>query len=67
MTLFLTVLGASVLGTFCVNIIILWGIGFLARRAEKERLKALEDLQKTYSDLAQKERERMEKYAKMEG
>ena len=67
MTLFLTILGASALGTFCGNIGLFWVIGTMAKRAEKAQKAELARLQQGYLEMVERERERIERYAKMEG
>lgn len=67
MTLFFTILGASALGTFCGNFGLFWIIGTMAKRQEKKQLEELQKLQQGYLDMVQREKARMENYAKMEG
>jgi hypothetical protein len=67
MTLFFTVLGACALGTFCANLGLLWVLGILAQRQEKKQREQLRKLQEGYLEMAQRERQRLENYAKMEG
>jgi len=67
MTLFLTVLGACALGTFCANLSLFWLLGVLAQRQEKKQREQLRKLQEGYLEMAQRERTRLENYAKMEG
>lgn len=67
MTLFFTILGASALGTFCGNVSLFWFIGNMAKRQEKKQLEELQKLQQGYLDMVQREKARMENYAKMEG
>lgn len=67
MTLFFTILGASALGTFCGNFGLFWAIGTMAKRQEKKQLEELQKLQQGYLDMVQREKARMENYAKMEG
>ena len=67
MTLFFTLLGASALGTFCGNLGLFWIIGTMAKRQEKKQLEELQKLQQGYLDMVQREKTRMENYAKLEG
>lgn len=67
MTLFFTILGASALGTFCGNIGLFWVIGTMAKRQEKAQREELEKLQQGYLEMVQREKKRMENYARMEG
>ena len=67
MTLFFTILGASALGTFSANMGLFWVIGTMAKRQEKKQLEELQKLQQGYLEMAQRERTRMENYARMEG
>jgi hypothetical protein len=67
MTLFFTVLGACALGTFCANLSLFWLLGVLAQRQEKKQREQLRKLQEGYLEMAQRERTRLENYAKMEG
>lgn len=61
--IFLSVLA----GTFLGNLGVLWVIGAMAKRAEKKQLEELKRLQQGYLDMAQRERTRLENYARMEG
>jgi hypothetical protein len=67
MTLFFTILGASALGTFCGNLGLFWVIGTMAKRQERAQRAELERLQQGYLEMVQREKARMENYAKMEG
>ena len=67
MTLFFTILGASALGTFCGNVGLFWVIGNMAKRQEKKQLEELQKLQQGYLDMVEREKKRMENYARMEG
>jgi hypothetical protein len=64
--LFLTILSASLLGTFLGNFGLFYLIGQQARKAEKAQLAELQQLQQGYLDMVHRERKRMENYAKME-
>ena len=67
MTLFFTILGASALGTFCGNVGLFFLIGNMAKRQEKKQLEELQKMQQGYLDMVQREKTRMENYARMEG
>ena len=67
MTLFFTVLGATALGTFCANVGLLWVVGTMAKRQEKKQQENLERMQQGYLEMVERERNRMENYARMEG
>ena len=67
MTLFLTILGATALGTFCGNVGLFFLIGTMARRQERKQLQELQRLQQGYLDMVEREKKRMENYARMEG
>lgn len=67
MTLFFTILGASVLGTFLGNTAVFWLIGLMAQRQQEKQKEELARLQSQFLEMRQKEVERMERYAKMEG
>jgi len=67
MTLFLTILGATALGTFCGNVGLFFLIGTMARRQERKQLQELQRMQQGYLDMVEREKKRMENYARMEG
>jgi len=67
MTLFFTVLGATALGTFCANTLLFWVLGNLAKKQEEKQKEELAKLQRDFLEMRQKEVERMQRYAKMEG
>ena len=67
MTLFLTATLASALGTFLGNLILAWFIGAVIQRHEEKKAKLMAQANKEYMDAVQKEVERMQKYAKLEG
>ena len=67
MTLFFTVLGATALGTFSANVGLLWVVGTMAKRQERKQQEELQKLQQGYLDMVNKERTRLENYARMEG
>ncbi len=57
----------SLLGSFLGNISVFWVIGLMAKRAEEKQKEELLNLQNQFLEMRQKEAERMERYAKMEG
>ena len=71
MTLFLTILGASTLGTFIGNTAVFWAIGAMAQRQAKiqatQQREELARLQAEFLEMRQREIERMQRYAKLEG
>ena len=67
MTLFFTVLGATALGTFSANVGLLWVVDTMAKRQERKQQEELQKLQQGYLDMVNKERTRLENYARMEG
>ena len=67
MTLFFTILGASALGTFCGNVGLFFVIGTMAKRQQEAQQKELSKLQEQFLEMRQKEAERMQRYARMEG
>jgi len=64
---FLAVALGCLLGSFVGNVSVFWVIGLMAKRAEKKQLEELQKLQQGYLEMAQRERTRLENYAKMEG
>ena len=64
---FLAVALGSLLGSFIGNMGVFWVIGFMAHRAEKKQLQELQKLQQGYLEMVEREKKRMENYAKMEG
>jgi len=64
---FLAVALGSLLGSFLGNVGVFWVIGLMAQRAEKKQLAELQKLQQGYLDMVEREKQRMENYAKMEG
>lgn len=67
MSLILSLTVASAVGTLLGNMGLFWVIGTMAKRQEKKQLEELQKLQQGYLEMAQRERTRMENYAKMEG
>jgi membrane protein DedA with SNARE-associated domain len=64
---FLAVAAGSLLGSFLGNMGVFWVIGAMAQRAERKKLEELHKLQQSYLEMVERERTRLEKYAKMEG
>jgi hypothetical protein len=63
---FLVVSLGSLLGSFLGNVGVFWVIGAMAKKAEKKQLEDLQKLQQGYLDMVEREKKRMENYAKME-
>jgi membrane protein DedA with SNARE-associated domain len=66
MTLALT-FAATVLGSVVGNLVVFYILGVMAKRVEREQREELERLQQGYLEMVDKERARMEAYARMEG
>jgi membrane protein DedA with SNARE-associated domain len=66
MTLVLT-FTATVLGSVVGNLVVFYILGAMAKRVEKQQMEELERLQQGYLEMVDKERKRMENYARMEG
>ena len=64
---FLLVAAGSFLGTLLGNLSLFYIIGLVAQRKEKKQLEELQKMQQGYLEMDQRERERLEKYAAMEG
>lgn len=64
---FLLIASGSFLGTLLGNLGLFWIIGTMAKRQEKKQLEELQKLQQGYLDMVEREKKRMENYAKMEG
>jgi hypothetical protein len=64
---FLAVALGSLLGSFLGNVGVFWVIGAMAKKAEKKQLEELQKLQQGYLNMVEREKKRMENYAKMEG
>ena len=64
---FLAVAAGAAIGSFLGNTAVFWVIGMMAERNQKKQQAELEELQKGYLDMVQREKTRMENYAKMEG
>ena len=63
---FLAVATGAAIGSFLGNTMVFWVIGLMAQRNEKKQQAELEELQKGYLDMVQREQTRMQNYAKME-
>jgi membrane protein DedA with SNARE-associated domain len=66
MTLALT-FAATVLGSVVGNLVVFYILGAMAKRVEKQQREELERLQQGYLEMVDRERKRMENYARMEG
>lgn len=64
---FLIVAAGSFLGTLFGNLGLFFLIGAIAQRKEKKQLEELQKMQQGYLEMVQRERDRLEKYAQMEG
>ena len=63
---FLAIAAGAAIGSFLGNTAVFWVIGIMAQRNEKKQRAELEELQKGYLDMVQREQTRMKNYAKME-
>ena len=63
---FLAITAGAAIGSFLGNTAVFWVIGIMAQRNEKKQRAELEELQKGYLDMVQREQTRMKNYAKME-
>ncbi len=63
----LAVAVGSFIGTLAGNLGLFWVIGRMAQRQEKKQREELQRLQNEFLEMRQKETERMQRYAKMEG
>ena len=66
MLLTLSIILGSALGTFLGNLALFSLIGMMAQRQEKANHEKLQELQRGYLDMVNKEAERMKRYASME-
>jgi hypothetical protein len=64
---FLAVALGSLIGSFLGNVTVFMVIGTMAKKVEKKQLEELQKMQKGYLDMVQREKTRMENYARMEG
>jgi hypothetical protein len=58
---------ATVLGSVVGNLIVFYVLGAMAKRVERQQREELERLQQGYLEMVEKEKKRMENYARMEG
>ena len=63
----LSVALGSFVGTLLGNLGLFWIIGTMAKKAEAQQKEKLEELHTAFLEARQKEVERMQRYAKMEG
>jgi hypothetical protein len=66
MTLALT-FAATVLGSVVGNLVVFYILGAMAKRVERQQREELERLQQGYLEMVEKERVRLENYARLEG
>ena len=64
---FLLYLLASALGTFIGNFALFWVIGIQAQRAQKVQRDEMRRVHASYLEMVEREKKRIENYAKMEG
>ena len=64
---FLLIASGSFLGTLLGNLALFYIIGRVAQHKEKKQLEELQKMQQGYLEMVQRERDRLEKYAAMEG
>ena len=64
---FLLYLLASTLGTFIGNFVLFWIIGLQAQRAQKAQREEMKRVHRSYLEMVEREKKRIENYAKMEG
>ena len=64
---FLAVALGSLIGSFLGNVTVFMVIGTMAKKVEKKQLEELQKMQQAYLDMVQREKTRMENYARMEG
>jgi membrane protein YqaA with SNARE-associated domain len=63
---FLAIAAGAALGSFLGNTAVFWVIGAMAERTQKKQRAELEAMEKSYMEVIQRERNRMEAYAKLE-
>lgn len=64
---FLAVFTGTALGIFVGGGALLWFLGRAAQKQQEKQLSELQTLQNQYLEMAQKENERLKRYAQMEG
>jgi uncharacterized membrane-anchored protein YhcB (DUF1043 family) len=64
---FLAVALGSLVGSFFGNLAVFWTLGQLAQKQQEKQREELERLQTQFLEMRQKEVERMQRYATMEG
>ena len=64
---FLLIATGSFLGTLLGNLSLFYIIGLVAQRKEKKQIEELQKMQQGYLEMAQREQERLQRYAAMEG
>ena len=64
---FLAIAVGATIGTFLGNSLLFFAIGQQAKKVEKQQKEELEKLQNDFLAMHDRERERMEAYAKLEG
>ena len=65
--IFLSVFAGTTLGIFVGGGALLWFIGRMAAKQQEQQVAELQALQNQYLAMAQKENERLRRYAAMEG
>ena len=63
---FLAIAAGAAVGSFLGNTAVFWVIGMMAERTQKKQRAELEAMEKSYMEVIQRERNRMEAYAKLE-
>jgi hypothetical protein len=66
MTLLAT-FAATVLGSVIGNLVVFYVLGAMAKRVERQQREELERLQQGYLEMVEREKKRMENYARLEG
>jgi membrane protein DedA with SNARE-associated domain len=64
---FLAVAAGSFLGSLLGNLGVFFAIGLMAKRQERKQLEDLQKLQAGYLEMVEREKKRMENYARLEG
>lgn len=64
---FLLIATGSFLGTLLGNLGLFYIIGLVTQRKEKKQIEEMQKMQQGYLEMVQRERDRLEKYAQMEG